>query len=193
VKILAFCPSGHVFETRALRMFNTSNLSLKGNRETCPYCGDMAEIMDGEYEVIDGAMRLLSAPEVTHGRLRSLRSLVEDLWDQDASSEDVGVALDREVPTLGRLLPSDRKALLAWLTILLMVIDLLLQRYDHVHEPPEVTPDQIDQLIDEIIERQGDLPEMQPEPQPRPNRQQRRQQQLRANRRDGPERPRGQR
>jgi hypothetical protein len=167
--ILVFCPNGHVFESRAFSFEgNIHGLTLKGNWETCPICGAMAEIMDGEFDVIDGVVRLLAAPQTTLDRLQRLRELLQNLRAENASPEQAAEVLEAEAPGLARLLPRNRAEFLAVLAILLTVIAILVGHYDATHQKSGLTDNDVTKIIKEVIDHQQQSPTTSPPPQTPP-------------------------
>ncbi|NNN16369.1 MAG: hypothetical protein HKL82_11025 [Acidimicrobiaceae bacterium] len=168
---IVFCPNGHVFESRGFRIENARHVTLQGNRETCPSCGAMAEIMDGEFDFIRDTITVLSAPQITINRLQALERLLRQ--GADRPPEEVVRAIGEEAPDLGAtllrtLLPSDPSKLREWLLVLLAVIQLLislqtLPMAEQAGTPSEV---EIEQIVRNVIN--SELSHSQPTPPPEP-------------------------
>lgn len=71
VQIPASCPScGGLFASRGIQLGpGVKNVTLSGNREECPFCGAWADIADGVFDVIDGILSIVSAPDITQQKL----------------------------------------------------------------------------------------------------------------------------
>lgn len=68
--ILALCPVHGSFESRALgALGNIQGLHLSGSDEPCPSCRRPSRIMEGSFNVRDGLIELLAAPEWTRALL----------------------------------------------------------------------------------------------------------------------------
>lgn len=153
--ILVFCPNGHVFESRAFRFGgNVRGLTLRGNRETCAVCGAMAEIMDGEFDIIDGVVRILSAPDLTFERLRRLQDVVRGLQDDRVTPERVAEVLESEAPELSRWRPRNSSQLLPWLGVVFSIIGILVQHYDATHQR-SLSDDDVAEIIQTVLDHQA--------------------------------------
>lgn len=129
----------------------------------------MAEIMDGEFDVVDGTMRLLSAPQTTLDRLKRLRTLLGDLQAEGAPPERVAEVVSEEAPELSgwlRFAPRDTNGLAAFLVVLIMLISLV-QDWREGHSDRTMTPDDVERVVKAIIDAQQEPP-TQPSPQPSP-------------------------
>src|ERR1700722_18028059 len=129
VKVLVFCPNGHVFESRFFQnITNTRHVFVSGCVETCPFDGLAAEIMDGALEVLNGAVRLLAAPQVTLDRLQALERIIRG--SADKTPEEVVEQMEAKEPDLIKrlkpLLPKDSNKVATWLLVILTVIDSLI-------------------------------------------------------------------
>lgn len=150
---LVFCPKGHVFESRAIRIENSRNVTLRGNRESCPACGASAEIMDGEFDFLEGTIRVLSTPGLTLDRLRALRTLVEQTPPEKVL-DAIREASPELASSIARLLPTDPGKLTNWILVVLAVLTLLIGWKDlEVSEHPPSPAPQQQQLTEQQIEQ----------------------------------------
>ncbi len=76
--IPVYCKScGTLFASRAFKISgNVRNLHLSGNRETCPVCLSMADIVDGTFDATDGVLSMISGPTLTKEILERFTTLV---------------------------------------------------------------------------------------------------------------------
>jgi len=177
---LVFCPNGHVFESRAFLFGgNVRNLSLRGNRETCPACGAMAEIMDGEFDVIDGSVRILSAPQITLDRLMHLRTVFGLLRDENASPARITATLAQEAPELIAALPEDTRQWLPYLAVLISIIaivvaiqygqvahhDAEVAHHDATHQVEPPTETELNEILKALLAQRGTTNTPAPTPQ----------------------------
>jgi hypothetical protein len=151
--ILVFCPRGHIFESRAFHFGgNAINITLSGNRESCPVCGAMANIMDGTFDIIDGVTHVLSAPHWTLERLHSLRAVLERL-PTTTTRDDIARVLETDAPDLKQAIPTDPSRLREYMAILLVVIGFLIAHHDAAvaHHDSEQQSQQIEKMDEDIV------------------------------------------
>ena len=77
--------------SRAFRFVNSTNVTLRGNRETCPNCGQLAEIQDGTYDFVGEVMTAVRAPGVMRDDVLAFQTLAKavqagELSQSEASS-----------------------------------------------------------------------------------------------------------
>lgn len=72
--VAAVCPVHGPFESRIFSLVDCTNVSFTGNQESCPTpgCGEMAEIMDGNFTFAGGETIIHQAPEWTIQALTSV-------------------------------------------------------------------------------------------------------------------------
>jgi hypothetical protein len=165
--ILVFCPNGHVFESRGIKLGgNVTGLILRGNRETCPACGAMAEIMDGEFDFVDGAVTVLSASKFTQDQLAKFGATLNELRKTRASPEVVANAIEAEAPELttiaSMLRGQNSVALAAWLAVLIALVQWLTARSD----TKPLTSNDVARIVEKINDQQHSAPTTQPQPAP---------------------------
>ncbi len=81
------------------------------------------------YQFTEDTVRLLQAPEHTVSELRQLADVLSSAREYGADAEEVKEAVKREAPkfsSLLDLLPKNRSEVLVYITIVLMIIDILL-------------------------------------------------------------------
>lgn len=111
----------------------------------------MAEIMDGEFDFIDGTITVLLAPEITLTRLRTLERLLTQ--GVNKSPEEVIKAIEKEVPDLAAalrtLIPSKASKGLEYFKVALAIASLAIAiKTMGVNEQPRTFPKaEIEQIV----------------------------------------------
>lgn len=122
----AFCACGAVYGFGLDLGDGVRGLTMTGNKAQCPVCGEMGEVPDGVFNVTDGVLEVLSAPTITHERLRRLQAILLSAKEGTATVDDAVDRLEREAPELAPFMGSLHREPAAWLAILLTVITFLL-------------------------------------------------------------------
>lgn len=111
----------------------------------CPSCGGVLRIPDGDFDLLDKTITILSAPDQSVRDLGRLADLLRSAKDKEQSHQDIADQVKRELPNLSRLadlLPKNRTQLYAFLMLLVATIDLLIR------SPGQVT---VNQMIQQVI------------------------------------------
>ena len=84
VQVPASCPSCRaLFASRALHIGgNVKNVTLIGNKETCPFCGGWAYLADGVFDVADNILSVVAAPNVTRQMLAAFGAAVKQAYEE---------------------------------------------------------------------------------------------------------------
>lgn len=162
---IVFCPNGHVFESRQFRIENSLGVVLRGNREPCPACGTMAELMDGEFDFIDGVITVLSAPAITRERLESLKGLFDAVrrGETSAAQAVAAVAEDPALEGLKKFMPQNATDLGTYVLVLIGIITVLLM----LRPAPGVDHEKLTETVVKAViagEHQSPPPTAQPAP-----------------------------
>ena len=128
--IPAFCDScGTVFPS-GIVVQNVAKLTLAGNRAgPCPVCRSMGVIPDGVFTVVDGVIRVLSAPTITIERLRHLAHVLEGIRQSRSEPSEVVKLVRNEAPELQSVtdaLPRTRNELYAFLGVIIVAITAVI-------------------------------------------------------------------
>jgi hypothetical protein len=155
--IPAFCRDcGAVFGS-GIVVENSTNLTLSGNTAgPCPRCGGMGDIPDGTFDVIGSTIHVLSAPDYTRERLSHLAEIIRNAQASATPPEQILDTLNRAAPELQPFLQrlvSSPEAVAAWLALLLMAIQLLMNL-----QAPPATPEDVERITNQVIERCIQLP-----------------------------------
>lgn len=148
----AFCRNcGAVFGS-GIVVENTTGLTMSGNTAgPCPRCGGIGDIPDGTFDVIGSTIRVLSAPDYTHEKLRRLAEVIRSAESSGATREQVVAKLEREAPELQPFLQrlvTSPEAMGAWLALLLMALQMLMS----LQKPP-ATADDVEKMTNSAIDR----------------------------------------
>lgn len=80
---------GHTFESALANLMGASvRASLSGNRESCPSCGKIARVMEGEFFITPEGTEMLSGPQWTRDMLERIAQQLADV-ERLASSPDL--------------------------------------------------------------------------------------------------------
>jgi len=126
----AFCDNcGLIFDSGIFLEENAQNISLKGNKNQCPNCGNMADIPDGLFSVVNNTIELLKGPEITAQRLKSLKKIISDIRNKEITNEEITKTLTENAPelsSLANLLPKTRSELYSFLAVIATIIGMLI-------------------------------------------------------------------
>lgn len=83
------CPyCGLGFTSRVFHIENSSDITLQGNRETCPRCGQLANIQDGTYDFVGNVISAIRAPGVMRADVLALQNIAKSVQSGELSAED---------------------------------------------------------------------------------------------------------
>ena len=97
------CPyCGALFASRAFHISgNVQGLTLSGNKETCPYCGNMAHIADGVFNVANSVLSVVSAPNITKQMLAAFEAAVKKAYAEKTAPEQLAKEVEKIDPSFG--------------------------------------------------------------------------------------------
>ncbi|MCV0395900.1 MAG: zinc ribbon domain-containing protein [Rhizobiaceae bacterium] len=130
VAIPVYCPHcGNLFASRAIRISgNVRNLTLKGCRETCPRCGQMATMVNGVFDAADGVLTEIKASNFARPVLEEFAALLARTQLQQVSQGDLETQAAEIDPKLGKLVAAMGGKGIGVLGAVLLVIMIVLQR-----------------------------------------------------------------
>jgi hypothetical protein len=122
--IPAFCPScGALFPSRAMGMMfgggHVKGVTLRGNVETCPHCGGLANIADGVFDIAGDVITVVSAPRITMEMLAAFRLAVQKAYTEKKPPETLAKEVEKIDPAFGDVI---RKSGNNYLLVLLLII-----------------------------------------------------------------------
>ena len=128
MSIPVHCPNcGFNFTSRALNIENAQNVTLVGNTETCPSCGQMANLQDGTYDFIGTVIAAVRAPGVMREDVKAFQTVVNAAKSGKISDQEAIRQARAINPTFAALLEfanTNSNGLTLLLTILIFLINL---------------------------------------------------------------------
>ena len=124
VTIPAVCLScGALFPSRFASLFGGTNvnLTLRGNAETCPYCGRLAHVADGVFHIAGDILTVVSAPHITREMLAALSAAVRKAYQDKKPPEEVAQEVEKIDPALGAVIRKNASTPLYWLVLILIL------------------------------------------------------------------------
>ena len=89
----------------------------------------MGSVPDGVFDFVDGAIRVLAAPQISIERLRRLATLLRTAQREQESPDALAQKLEEELPELRSLrdiLPTNRSELYKFSSLLLVLLGLII-------------------------------------------------------------------
>lgn len=126
--IPSYCPNcGNLFQSRAFHFSgNVGQVTLQGNRETCPRCGRWANIADGVFEITHGALRLIQGSRATQDMLDRFAEMLQQANDGKLSPSDLEERAADLKPELGQAVAEMRRGSgTLWSAAVLVVLTAL--------------------------------------------------------------------
>jgi hypothetical protein len=114
-------PSGYVFDS-------CKHISIKSCFVQCPRCRGMAKVVEGIFNIIDDNIEVLSGPQITEKTVEKLNVLLMQAQKGEISPEEIKAKVTNDIPELAlfsRYFPKTSSDLVAWLVLLVMVIQTI--------------------------------------------------------------------
>jgi hypothetical protein len=157
VLIPSLCTScGSIFASRLFNISgNIKNIVLSNNQETCPHCGGIAHLSDGVFTVAEGALSIISAPELTKVMLNTLMVQVQKAYKKKTSAEELANTVEEIDPGLAKIIRtlggSNNVNYVAVLLIILMALkscslDIKLDANQLIEQLKNTTPEQVEEI-----------------------------------------------
>lgn len=168
----AICDNRHRYEDRNILLGEgVSAATFVGNRVgPCPFCGAMASIVDGTYDVIDGrtvrravmnAVDDFRQSDLSVTELTVLRNRIDELRQRTTNPSEVVDALTAEIPegrlNLGWLSSPRGMALAAWLTLLVAILTFIITWKGHGDTSSGLSPTQLHQIEQIVADTEAGL------------------------------------
>ncbi len=90
-------------------MGNVANLTLSGNRESCPRCGQMALMADGVFNIANNVLSVVTAPNITKQMLAAFESAVTKTQKENISTEQLASEVAKIDPSFGEAVRKARR------------------------------------------------------------------------------------
>jgi hypothetical protein len=98
---------------------NIRGLHLRGNVETCPRCGGLANIADGVFDIAGDVVTAVTAPRMTTAMLAALSSALRKAYEEKKQPEEVAKDVEVIDPALAALI---RKNVGFWPLVVILVM-----------------------------------------------------------------------
>lgn len=87
MSVPVLCPNcGYLFKSNAFAFMGNAKVTLSGNKETCPKCRSMANILDGEYEFYNGILERVKGANLTIESAKKLNKITQEVLNSDLNS-----------------------------------------------------------------------------------------------------------
>lgn len=139
-----------IFPALGYRIENSHNISFFGNSYSpCPYCGGTADVLDGVYDFVGNAVKLVSGPATTWEALRSAAKIISDSQAAGESAEKTLERASEILPSLRNLKGKVQSLLLA--AVFYAITKLADHYVDPLLDPPELTPAVIQTIVQDAV------------------------------------------
>lgn len=160
---------GHDFESNAYNLQQSVGTQIVGVQETCPNCGRLARVMEGQFSFIGPDVTIHNAPQWSRDlvfrlskaqahRLKTTVAWAQQRVEEHPESDEraaqaVEKSLEENAPAVLRMLDAlgGRRgmAAAAWLGVLIAVVMLLLQIFGQ--SGGEFSEDDVQQVVEETV------------------------------------------
>ncbi len=128
MQIPAICNNCNSVIPSGIEVENCLNFTLEGGTTNCPFCGGIAHMMDGTFNIIGDTISVLKSGNVTKENLSLLLDILKKNKDA-TSSEKIKKEINETVPELNTIsdaLPKTRTELYAFITLLALIIQTFI-------------------------------------------------------------------
>ncbi|MFA5771030.1 MAG: hypothetical protein WC894_06105 [Patescibacteria group bacterium] len=130
IKIPAICDNCGTIFPSGFSAENAFNITLSNNKSgLCPKCGGMGHLPDGTFNFVYDTIVLLQGPKRTKSELVRFQKLLQDVKQKSSDPDVVKKVLLKEtgeLKSIANFLPKNKADLYAFITILLMILELIL-------------------------------------------------------------------
>ena len=109
-------PSAFAFE-------NSTNITVSGLTQTCPFCGFDADIFDGTFNVTGNAIELLKSGEISDAMLSQFGRIAKQARKENTSVDTFADQAETIHPKLGEFVKQS-KGKISFATLLIIIIFL---------------------------------------------------------------------
>ncbi|POO90989.1 hypothetical protein C1H57_12425 [Clostridium sp. 2-1] len=128
MKIPAICDNCKSIFPSMVEINNSLNITLGSGIVNCPFCGKIAHMMNGTFNIVGDTISVLKAGNVTRDNMTLLLSILEN--NKNANSPDkIKEEINKNIPELnilGDLIPKTRTELYAFIQLLIMIIQTFI-------------------------------------------------------------------
>jgi hypothetical protein len=132
--MIAHCKNcGIVFESRALSFKGSINVTISNVFESCPQCGNIANVLDGTFDFdANGNATLVSGPPLTRNIVNAIRNLVEIAKKENFTKEKFIEEANNISPEAGdylaKFVPKSFSDIMAFFMFILAILAYLESR-----------------------------------------------------------------
>lgn len=142
---------GNVF---ASGIFMDNSVGVFENTEVgpCPYCGGWGHVPDGTFNVVQGVIEVLSAPQRSIDELIRLNNLLQKAKVSNLESNEVVEKINEESPELSPLLSFlKNEDFRYWLPVMLTILNILITI--HLSSNTDEPSIEVNQVINHIYQQ----------------------------------------
>ena len=157
--IPAICDNcGTLFDS-GFHFENARNVKLSGNKASpCPNCGGIGSVPDGLYNFLDGSIELITGPKKTVNNLSRLANYIKEAKEAGKDSEEIKNDLARDFEEFNSIkdyLPKSRTELYAFLTVLIMLINLIVDsaKKQKIEVTTGLSKEEVQEFVDDSIDQ----------------------------------------
>ena len=131
-------------------------ITMEGNRAgPCPNCGGMGSIPNGTFDFVEGAIKVLAAPQRTIDDLKRLSVILEDARHERVSRAEAVCQVGRVdltlASSLGKVVKANEATWTARLTLLFVAVTLTVQLRQS--QPPATTINNVTVNVNPTVEQ----------------------------------------
>jgi hypothetical protein len=106
-QLRASCSScGALFRSKRIRISgNTKGVVFLNNKETCPFCGALADIQEGTFDMVNGVLCMVRDANVTREMCSKLERLAIKAYTEKMPPENLIKEIKEISPFLGQQFP----------------------------------------------------------------------------------------
>jgi len=142
MKIPAICDNCSTIFNSGIVVANSYDISFSGCiAGPCPKCGSNGHVPDGLYNIVNETIEILRAPDISVREMlkfaQKLKTGLESNFDHHTIIEEIENE-HREFERLSDILPKNRNELYAFITIIIMVIQLLISTHSSQNDTTNI-------------------------------------------------------
>lgn len=146
--LIAYCETcGGPFQSSLAEVKKATDLTVTGNLETCPRCGELAPVLDGVFNVTHGVLEIVRAPGLTRDLYQRFGKLIGEAAKTDMAADELNKRAGEIHPQLEQA-TKQLPAKSPWRIIVLMLLIAALESCDFNFN---VNID-INELYDQVVE-----------------------------------------
>lgn len=149
----AVCPKcGAFFRSSLIGIAAGGTVTFSNIAVSCPYCGNIASVVDGTYDAVDDILRFVSGPQYSRELLQKFGDLLVDALEQQTSIDELEKSADAIDPRLGEIIRRTKYKPLLSRPLLLLLIAVISRLNISVNMNADVKMD-VNKLVEQITNR----------------------------------------